>query len=744
MRSMRRRGTGLAVVLAVVLVLLAGRTEGGTATIVPLNEAADLDLSGTVVYAVNFGDDGSPVVGGIDFSQDEALGDVALYAEGEGPATAWGDYPATGDDALDKLLNGMAYSLEQSPNVIQINMSGLTAGKRYLFQLIAYEPTGDPREIDMVVENETVLTGINPVDLLGGVIGQGGLIIEYEFIAGDSVLNVRVVSEDACAVSAALLQAITVLGATAPDPEDGATDVFADGLLGWKPGEFAAGHDVYLGTSSTDVEAASRDNPMGLLVSENQDADTYDPPGRLDWEQTYYWRVDEVNGAPDDTIHGGEVWSFTVEPFAYPVENITASSNGTSGADEGPENTVNGSGLNADDQHSIEASDMWLAMSGAEPVYIQYEFDRLYKLHAMLVWNYNGEFEQILGVGPKDVAVTYSENGLDWLSLGNVQFARASSAADYTANTVVDLGGVAAQYVRLTVSSCWGTVGQVGLSEVRFTYVPIQATRPVPAAGAADVSERTALSWRAGREAAGHEIYLGTAPDTLMLVETGSDGLCTPSDLELGSTYYWRVDEVNEAAARSPWPGTLWSFTTREFIAVDDFESYDDRDNAVFDTWVDGWTNGTGSVVGYAQAPFAEQTIVHSGGQSMPLEYDNSIAPYYSEAQRDLAGADWTARGADTLRLLIRGDSDNEPAILYVVVEDTSGRSASVAHADTQIALSTAWEAWLIPFAQFEGVDLSSVKTVFIGLGERENPGAGGSGLIYIDDIEVGHPASTE
>jgi hypothetical protein len=44
-----------------------------------------------------------------------------------------------------------------------------------------------------------------------------------------------------------------------------------------------------------DVNEASRTDPMGVLVSQSQDANTYDPPGLLDIGRTYYWRVDEVN-----------------------------------------------------------------------------------------------------------------------------------------------------------------------------------------------------------------------------------------------------------------------------------------------------------------------------------------------------------------------------------------------------------------------------------------------------------------
>ncbi len=209
---------------------------------------------------------------------------------------------------------------------------------------------------------------------------------------------------------------------------------------------FAATHDVYFGTVLDDVNTASRANPMGVLVSQGQTDTTYTPRRRLDFGQTYYWRVDEVNAAPDNTIFKGEVWSFTAEPVGYPIANIVATSNATSEPDSGPEKTVDGSGLNADDQHSTLSSDMWAGTTGgAEPVWIQFEFDKVYKLYEMQVWNYNVIFEMILGFGFKDVTVEYSENGTDWAVLKDVQFAQATGKATYTANTVVDLEGVRGQ-----------------------------------------------------------------------------------------------------------------------------------------------------------------------------------------------------------------------------------------------------------------------------------------------------------
>ena len=224
----------------------------------------------------------------------------------------------------------------------------------------------------------------------------------------------------------------------------------------------------------------------------------------------------------------------------------------------------------------------------------------------------------------------------------------------------MDLGGVVARYVKLTAQSNWSKVGikACGLSEVRFFYVPTQARAPQPTAGATNVSVSSSLDWRPGRDVTSEQVYFGT-DKTAVANGTGAGKTVTghgfaPGTLDFGTTYYWRVDEVGTAT----YPGPVWSFTTQQYAPVDDFESYTDKaGNCIFDAWADGLGgNGTGSQVGYLQAPFAEQTVVHGGKQSMPLGYNNVKAPYYSEATRTFdTPQDWTVSGADTLSLWIKG-----------------------------------------------------------------------------------------
>lgn len=196
---------------------------------------------------------------------------------------------------------------------------------------------------------------------------------------------------------------------------------------------------------------------------------------------------------------------------------------------------------------------------------------------------------------------------------------------------------------------------------------PLRAWKPQPGNGRlADVRTATPLTWTKGDSASKHDVYLGTDAATVAAADTAettgvyrgriSATNFTPAeDLDWGQKYFWRVDEV--AADGSVTAGKVWSFTVAGYLIVDDFESYTDLEGErIYETWTDGWTNGTGSVVGNLVAPFAERTIVYSGSQAMPLDYNNTKSPYYSEAELTLAPVqDWTFGDANTLVVHFRG-----------------------------------------------------------------------------------------
>jgi len=285
------------------------------------------------------------------------------------------------------------------------------------------------------------------------------------------------------------------------------------------------------------------------------------------------------------------------------------------------------------------------------------------------------------------------------------------------------------------------------------------ADAPNPPNGAVDVRQTSILSWSPGEAAASHDVYFGTDADAVKNADTtspeykGSRNLDSesydPGKLEWNTTYYWRIDEIEDGGTIQK--GNLWSFTTADFLVVDDFEDYDIGDNEIWWSWKDGLGyaahdnepaysgNGTGSAVGDEMTQsYTEETIVHGGNQSMPLTYENNKQGYsdYSEAEMTLSDLrNWTVEGVGVLTIWFHGAASNGAEPLYVALND----SAVVNHDNPNAAQIETWTQWDIDLQLFSdlGVDLTNVDTIALGLGDRNNPQPGGSGKMYFDDIRL-------
>jgi len=208
------------------------------------------------------------------------------------------------------------------------------------------------------------------------------------------------------------------------------------------------------------------------------------------------------------------------------------------------------------------------------------------------------------------------------------------------------------------------------------------AWNPSPTNGSTpDLHRAMPLSWSPGDWADQHDVYFGTDKNAVTDVDasdtTGiyrqrqtATSYTPPEGVEWGAgPYYWRIDEYNTDGTVSK--GSVWQFTVADFILVDGFENYNIDDNQIWHAWKDGlgyaaWGdipayrgNGTGSAVGDgATNTYTEETIVHSGDQSMPYFYDNDKKDFYkySEAQMSLSyPRDWTEHGVTELSLWFRG-----------------------------------------------------------------------------------------
>jgi len=464
-----------------------------------------------------------------------------------------------------------------------------------------------------------------------------------------------------------------------PSPEDGAIigDTWVN--LSWSPGAFATSHDVYFSDNSADVEAGAE---AAFIGNQRETFLVVGFPGMpfpdgLVNGTTYYWRIDEVNDTDANSPWKGNVWSFTVPPStAYAPDP-------------------------ADGAESVSVSTRlrWTPGFGAilHNVYFGDNFEDVNTAEGGTprgTTNYNP--------GPLKMAKTYY-----W--------------------RVDEFDG--AETLR---GDIWSFITEGAVAN------------PSPANGAVGVTQTPILTWSPGVFGTSHEIYFGTDASSLELKGSGNLGSESydPGQLEWNTTYYWRVDEANNANADSPWTGPLWSFTTANYLIIDDMESYNDLDpsepgsNRIYLAWVDGFDNPTvnGSIVGYANPPFAEQTIVHGGNQSMPMSYDNAVGK--SEATLTLTtNRDWTFKGINTLTIWFRGGSSNAAETLYVVLNGSAG----VDNDNPNAAQSGGWTEWNIDLQAFadQGVNLTNVNSITIGLGNRNNPTAGGSGMMYFDDIRL-------
>jgi hypothetical protein len=560
------------------------------------------------------------------------------------------------------------------------------------------ESTGSPiiEDITMFVDGvQETISGVRPIgiDTVGGRnvwIGDGHHDRPLPSVIDDVRLYNHAMTQ--AEILAAMEGGIKYPYALAPEPKDGTLQEDTWVNLSWSPGDFAVSHDVYIGDNFDDVNNGAPDssgfqgNQAGTFIVVGLPGFAF--PEGLVPGTTYYWRIDEVNDTEPNSPWKGDVWSFSIPPKTayFPEPADGAASVG------------------------IDVELKWTPGFGSKlhTVYFGDNFDD--------VNNTDGGLPQgttTYNPGPLELAKTYYWRLDEFDAIDTFK------------------------------GDVWSftTEGAVG--------------SPIPAKGAVDVTQTPVLTWVPGVFADSHEVYFGTDADAVKNADTsspeykGSGNLGSesynPGQLEWDTTYYWRIDEANNASADSPWVGPVWSFTTADFLIVDDFESYNDLDpadpesNRIFNAWLDGFGDPTnGSLVGYDNPPFAEQTIVHSGNQSMPMSYDNAVG--ISEATLTLTyNRDWTVKGVNTLTIWFRGTAGNAAENLYVALNG----SAVVNHNNPDAALRTSWTQWNIDLQAFadQGVNLANVNSITLGLGNRSNPVAGGSGMLYFDDIRLYRPA---
>jgi len=583
-----------------------------------------------------------------------------------------------------------------------------------------------------------------------------------------------------------------------PDPCDGKDYVSVEPVLSWDSGSGAIeGHVVIFGDSFSEVNNAPVGTtgtapPYRIYLTDVNDtnctpAETGHPA--LDVSTTYYWRVDTVEVDPG-TIHKGEVWSFLTVPYPGVGSILCELYTGITGNTVGDLTSASNYPDNPDvTEHltSFEAPHRAFSDYGSRVhgwLYVDTTADYTF-------WIASGENSQLwlstddASANMSVIAYVDGEDGRDgwtnpreWDKYPEIQQSDPIHLEAGGLYYIMVLHKKAWGFDNLSVA--WSTTADVNTAEIipgtnLIPYVRTKSYGPRPNNNATDVEANPILSWTPGPYADKHDVYFGTDfdivsdanrtndPCGVLLSQNQDPNYYDPGVLENNSTYYWRIDDVNDS---NIWTGTVWNFTTGKYFVVDNMDNYGDEiETRIYYVWRDGWDvneniqgNYTGSQVYHWNTygtGLMESTIVRSG-VSMPFYYENDgyvdakpaggqnpDNPLYlysetSASTSDLSiGSNWNEGNVKSLVLWFYGAPDNDASTteqMYVKLND----SKVVYDGDMSDIKEPYWHEWNIKLAEF-GIDLNNVTSISLGFGD-DDENAGGAGIVYFDDIRLYAP----
>ena len=473
--------------------------------------------------------------------------------------------------------------------------------------------------------------------------------------------------------------------ASLPKPGHQAVEVSQEAALSWMAGDFAVAHDVYLGTVFDDVNDAGRDNdPTGVLVSQNQQGTTYEPPELHGFGQSYYWRIDEFNDLDPNSPWKGDVWSFTVIDYFtvddfegytdYQPDDIFSTWKDGYGIDE------NGAlvGYDAPDidagEHFVETA---IVHGGKQSM--PYFYDNI-------------------------DAATYSEaqyafdSGRDWTREG------IGSLSLWFKGHPAYLGGfMEAPAGTYTVTGSGVDIWDIA-DQFHFAFKEINGAVKIIAR--VDSIDETDPFAKAGV----------MIRDSLDADSTCAAVLITP-----------------ENGVRFQFRNAAGGVTDRQFV-----------EGITAPQWVRLERTSGGLIRAYYSADgttwkrfnLIQVTMsmpVYAGLAVTSHNVDLACDAVFSEVSfpDTSVDPDWTDLDVGML--------SNEPEPMYVTVTDNGGTAATVYYDDPNASLIRDWTQWNIPLTSFsdQGVVLTDIAELAIGFGGAENPQPGGSGLVFFDDIRL-------
>jgi len=539
--------------------------------------------------------------------------------------------------------------------------------------------------LDVNISNDTGI-GTNTENLLIGENPEAAERYWDGFIDDVRVYNVALTEDEIAAVMSYMGDDPSL--AWGANPINGQTDVLQDVVLRWKAGIYTETHNVYLGTVFDDVNEASTDDTRGVLLSQNLAESTFDPPVYLDFDQTYYWRIDEVNDTEPNSPWKGNIWSFTVANFTT-VDDFEDYNDATNRIyDTWADYVVNNTGMTVG-HFNPPYAEQTIVHTGFQAMYMRYDNDGTV--------NEGTDYEQ-------SGTLFYSEVERQW-----------ETPQDWTANDIESL-------------TLW--------------------FRGLPASVGSFVPEGQAEGPPITMTANGKDIY-DTADEFHFAYKRFSGaGSITAKVLSVSNTHLWAkagvmirqsLEPGSLHAAMVVTPGSGVSFQRR--TAVNGGSEETQQEDITAPHWVRLIRAGN-TLIGQHSDNGATWTTLGTVNIPMLLEVyaglcltshnvDETCTAEFSDVTiSGMVTGDWLSQDI--------GIESNIAEPMYVALADSTGNSALVNYPDPAASLIGSWTEWNIPFADFTDVNIQAIKRLAIGIGDQSNMlQPGGAGTMFIDDIRL-------